>query len=100
MTLSALIVAISSLLSSCDRETSRTDLVWASNVGGPAYMAVDGTPYAAEQSVSGGTVGEIDSNKGTQDDLLYQSYREGDVRIAHAMPNGIYDITFHFCRAR
>jgi len=96
ITLSALIVAFGSLLSACDRETSETDLVWASNIGGPAYMAVDGTSYAAEQSVSGGNVGEIDSIKGTQDDFLYQSYREGDIRIARAMPNGIYDITFHF----
>lgn len=69
---------------------------WAVNVGGPAYEASDGTSYVAETSVKGGTAGRIEAVKGSQDETLYQSYREGDVRIDHPIANGTYDITFHF----
>ena len=34
--------------------------------------------------------------KGSQDQFLYQSYREGDIEVARSIANGIYDITFHF----
>lgn len=71
-------------------------LVWAANVGGPAYVAADGTPYEAEASVQGGTVGRMHEVKGSQDPDLYRSYREGDVRVDRAVPEGTYDITFHF----
>ena len=69
---------------------------WAVNVGGPAYSGIDGTDYAAEAGISGGTIGRMDIVKGSQDPDLYRSYREGDVRVARALPNGRYDITFHF----
>ena len=72
------------------------DLVWAVNVGGPAYLGIDGTRYDAEASVRGGTIGKMTTVKGSQDPLLYQSYREGDVEVAHPIANGSYDITFHF----
>ena len=71
-------------------------LVWATNVGGEAFAGADGTMYSAEESVSGGVVGTIDAVKGAQDEGLYQSYREGDVRVAHPLPNGTYDVTLHF----
>ncbi len=72
------------------------DVVWAVNVGGSAYEASDGTSYLAETSVKGGKVGTIEAAKGSQDAPLYQSYREGDIRIDHPIANGTYDITFHF----
>ncbi len=72
------------------------DLVWAVNVGGPAYGGVDGTAFAAEESVSGGVVGSLETVKGSQDPELYKSYRTGDIQIAHPIANGTYDITFHF----
>ena len=34
--------------------------------------------------------------KGSQDALLYKTYREGGIKVAHAIANGNYDITFHF----
>ncbi|MEL7447596.1 MAG: family 16 glycosylhydrolase [Pseudomonadota bacterium] len=78
-------------------ETGRkTDLVWAVNVGGEAYDALDGTRFEAENDVSGGEVAGLDIVKGTQDPTLYRTYRAGDVRIEHALANGIYDVTFHF----
>ena len=75
---------------------AETDLVWAVNVGGAAYEGMDGTPYAAEESVTGGKVGTLEIVKGSQDAFLYKSYREGDIRIAHPIENDTYDITFHF----
>jgi len=77
-------------------ETAKTDLIWAVNVGGPAYEGVDGIQYDAETSISGGSVGRMEMVKGSQDPFLYQSYREGDIEIAHPLPNGSYDVTLHF----
>jgi len=77
-----------------------TDLVWAVNVGGPAYIGIDGTDYVPEESVSGGEVGSIETVKGSQDAFLYRSYREGDIRVAHAIDSGTYDITFHFAEPK
>ena len=73
-----------------------TDLVWAVNVGGPAYTGIDGTTYEAEAFVQGGTVGQMETVKGSQDPFLYKSYREGDIEVARPIANGNYDITFHF----
>jgi len=77
-----------------------TDLVWAINVGGPSYTGIDGTEYAAEESLSGGEVGQMETVKGSQDAFLYKSYREGDIRVAHGIENGTYDITFHFAEPK
>ena len=79
-------------------EASRADinLVWAVNIGGPAYTAVDGTKFVAEESVSGGEPGSMPKVKGASDVELYRSYRSGDVEIAHAIANGTYDVTFYF----
>jgi beta-glucanase (GH16 family) len=72
------------------------DVAWAVNVGGPAYQALDGTSYQNETSVSGGEPGKIIKVLGSDDETLYQSYREGDVRVSHPLAEGVYDITFHF----
>ena len=70
--------------------------VWAVNVGGPAYMAVDGTAYEAESAVTGGAVKRLDTVKGSQDSDLYRTYRVGPIEVGRPMPNGRYDVTFHF----
>jgi beta-glucanase (GH16 family) len=77
-------------------EPEQTDFVWAVNVGGPEYTGIEGTEYVAEESVSGGEVGHMETVKGSQDEFLYQGYREGDIEIARPLANGTYDITFHF----
>jgi beta-glucanase (GH16 family) len=92
--MSATLFALS--IASCAGAYADDSVVWAVNVGGPAYEASDGTSYLAETSVEGGTVGRIEAIKGSQDALLYQTYRVGDVRIEHPIANGTYDITFHF----
>ncbi len=66
------------------------------NVGGGAYTGIDDTAYVAEESVSGGKLGQMETVKGSQDPVLYQTYRRGDIDIAHPVANGTYDITFHF----
>ncbi len=71
-------------------------LVWAINVGGPAYIGIDGTEYDAEASVSGGRIGAMEKVKGSQDATLYKTYREGDIEVSHGIANGTYDVTFHF----
>ena len=83
-------------IASVDPKITETDLVWAVNVGGPAYEGIDGTHYEAESSVSGGTIGQMETVKGSQDPFLYRSYRAGDIEVAHELANGVYDITFHF----
>ena len=73
--------------------------VWAVNIGGPAYQATDGTSFEAESpknGVSGGRPGTLGRVKGSQDPLLYRTFREGAVEIARPMAPGTYDVTFHF----
>jgi beta-glucanase (GH16 family) len=79
-----------------DRSERGADVVWAINVGGPAYDGIDGTRYEAEASVSGGTPGRMENVKGSQDPVLYTTYRVGDIRVDHPVANGTYDVTFHF----
>jgi len=87
---------VAMLLCACEFNRSDNDLVWAVNIGGPAYTALDGTVYGAEKSVSGGEVGTMDLVKGSQDPTLYRTYRVGNIEVAHPIANGSYDITFHF----
>ena len=49
-----------------------------------------------EQSITGGKTGLIETVKGSSDAALFQSYREGDLKIAHPVANGTYDVTFYF----
>ena len=73
-----------------------SDLVWAVNVGGPAYQGVDGTQYEAESSVQGGAVRNLEKIKGSQDEMLYKTFRQGDITVNRPIANGVYDLTFHF----
>jgi beta-glucanase (GH16 family) len=82
------------------RDVSTSDLVWAVNVGGPAFTGMDGTKYQAEESISGGTIGAMEIVKGSQDAFLYEDYREGDIKVARQLANGTYDITFHFAEPK
>jgi beta-glucanase (GH16 family) len=83
-------------LAGCGREPVATDLVWAVNVGGPAYTGVDGTRYEADNSIDGGKIEQLGTVLGSQDAPLYFDYREGDMQIAREVDSGLYDVTFHF----
>jgi len=92
-----LVLMLSLLLpGACGAAPEESDLVWAVNVGGSYYLGVDGTAYEPESSVSGGDLGTMQVVKGSQDADLYRTYRTGDIKVARDIPNGTYDLTFHF----
>lgn len=93
---SAIALAAGLMVAGCQSKTEYTDVVWAINVGGPAYTGIDGTKYLADESITGGGVAALEKVLGSQDTPLYQSYRYGDIVIAHSIPSGVYDLTFHF----
>ena len=83
-------------MSACGAAEPDAVFEWAVNVGGPAYTAVDGTRFVAEEHVTGGDTGSIPEVKGASDVELYRSYRRGDVKIAYPIADGSYDVTFFF----
>lgn len=73
------------------------DIVAAVNAGGPAFTATDGTMYAADAFVSGGTaLVRTDPISGTTDQTLYQSERYGTFSYAFRLPRGNYEVTLKF----
>lgn len=70
--------------------------MWAVNVNGAAYEALDGTRFVSESDVTGGTPATLERVKGSQDPALYAGYRVGDVRVSHPLASGTYDVTFYF----
>ena len=97
---SVAILVLFPLLAGCNSAPLSTDLVWAINVGGDRFVAIDGTEYSAEESIQGGDAGWQDSVKGSQDEFIYQSYREGDIEVAYPVQNGMYDVTLKFTEPR
>jgi beta-glucanase (GH16 family) len=91
-----LLMTAISMLSGCVEDSADAVSQWAINVGGPAYTGVDGVRYAAEEFVSGGDTGSLEQVLGSQDELLYLSYRVGDIRIDRPFANGLYDVILHF----
>ena len=92
----SVVVIFTTLNSGCSGEEVMSNQVWAINVGGDAYIDIDGVNYDAESHVEGGDIGTLDTIKGSQAPVLYQTYRRGDVRVTRPMDNGVYDITFYF----
>jgi len=80
----------------CHANGRKAGSVWAINVGGPAYRATDGTSYNAEESIKGGEIRVLETILGSQDELLYKSYREGDIEVDRKIAAGRYTVTFHF----
>ena len=91
----ATFVALIPLMAGAD-QSREGDIIWAVNVGGDAYAGSDGVAYAAESSISGGTIRRMETVKGSQDPAVYRLFREGDLRIAHAVESGTYDLTLYF----
>ncbi len=71
-------------------------VVLAVNVGGEKFSGLDGHDYIADDVNIGGQVGFVETMKGSQDSLLYKSYRVGDISIKQPVDNGLYDIIFKF----
>ncbi len=71
-------------------------VVWAVNLGGEAYIDVEGVAFEGD-TLEGDTVrGLVDRVKGAQDTGVYGSYREGALELAKSLPNGIYDLALYF----
>ncbi len=71
-------------------------VAWAVNVGGGEHLGIDGVEYQGDEAGIGGEVGQINKMLGSQDSLIYKSYRAGDLEISRPLANGSYDITFFF----
>ena len=67
------------------------------NSGGGAYTASDGDVFDPDRNFTGGSVSSsTHAITGTPDPALYQSERWGNFSYAIPMPNGLYNVTFHF----
>lgn len=75
----------------------RSDAVaWAVNLGGEGYTDIGGVPYLADDQAVGGMAGAVERVLGAQDGTVYRTFRQGEIKLAHALANGVYDITFQF----
>lgn len=78
---------------------SAADVVWAVNFGGQALTTKDGVHYLAdtlETDAKKGSISAVSAIKGAQEVDIYQSHRMGEMQIVHSLPDGEYDLTFHF----
>ncbi len=74
------------------------------NTGGAAYTTRIGETFIADQKYAVGSFGYVGGIarplrkpiEGTEDDRLYQAYRDGEFSYLFDVPNGSYDITCHF----
>lgn len=60
-------------------------VIWAVNVGGTDYLGSDGVSYQADNGFISGEIKSMSSVKGTQDSVIYFSYREGDININYPL---------------
>lgn len=73
-----------------------SNIVWAVNIGGEQYLGVDGITYQTDSLELGDNKSIIDAIKGSQDSLLFKSYRFGDLTIQQPIENGSYEVIFKF----
>ncbi len=71
-------------------------VVYALNLGGDTYVGVDGIHYQGDANRISGDAGTSTDILGSQDPALFETYRQGDVRLEIPLDNGTYDITFKF----
>jgi len=70
--------------------------VWAINIGGDAHTSNEGVLYQADNLETDAVPGRLDNVLGAQDPYVYETYREGELSLSHAIPDGVYDLTFYF----
>ncbi len=86
----------STLKESFASHPTSNNVVWAVNIGGEHYQGVDGITYQTDKLTVGDTTGTLNTVKGSQDSLLFQSYRFGDLSIEQPIENGNYEVIFKF----
>ncbi|MEF8808004.1 malectin domain-containing carbohydrate-binding protein, partial [Natronomonas sp.] len=73
------------------------DTSFATNAGGDAYTASDGTEFQADTAFTGGTTYSVSQDiNNTEDDPLYQTERYGDFSYDVPLQDGEYEVTLHF----
>ena len=78
------------------------------NAGGADYTSTGGTSFVADQAYSAGSFGYVNGASkivqkavaGTEDDPLYQYYRDGEFSYLFDLPNGSYDVICHLVEPR
>jgi hypothetical protein len=83
--------------------TPPSDGIYALNCAGGFYLSVNGILFDADSNYN-----NYDANcfravvgiKGTTDDALYQSAREGNLSFTIPLANGSYDVTLKFAENR
>jgi hypothetical protein len=72
-------------------------VVAAINAGGAAYLAADGTPYAADNAFAGGST-QVSTHAvaGTDDDVLYNDWRYGNFAYHVPVFDGAYTVELQF----
>jgi beta-glucanase (GH16 family) len=70
-------------------------LVWAVNVGGTEVKNSQGSSFAADACAQVICL-DVDNVKGTHNQQLYRTYREGNLSFQRPVENGLYDVTLHF----
>jgi acetyl esterase/lipase len=72
-------------------------VVAAINAGGGAYLAADGTPYAADNAFAGGST-QVSTHAvaGTDDDVLYNDWRYGNFAYHVPVFDGAYTVELQF----
>jgi hypothetical protein len=74
-----------------------SNVVFATNAGGPKYVAADGTVYMADTHFSRSRTAKTSARIGdTEDDAVYQSERYGNFSYDIPVPNGNYIVTLKF----
>jgi beta-glucanase (GH16 family) len=76
------------------------DVAWAVNLGGKGHTGIDGVQFEADDLGVQGVRGRMDRVLGTQDQTTYRTFREGELKLQHQLPDGHYDITFLFAEPR
>jgi len=77
-----------------------SNVVWAVNIGGEQYQGLDGITYQSDTLALENPKGTVSSIKGSQDSVLFQSYRSGNINIQQLIDNGSYELIFKFAEPK
>lgn len=92
-TSATLILLLSPLNANAETESAP---IWAVNVGGDTFISANNQTFSADVCSEDVACKQVSEIKGTHDQLLYRSYREGGLSFEKEVQNGLYDITLHF----
>lgn len=76
-------------------ESQHYPVAWAMNLGGDQYLGADGIQYLADADKNGKS-GTIKAIRGAQEQMVFSSYRVGDLDLAVNLENGRYTVTLLF----